>query len=74
METDSDRAILPVPFVPGDPPSQVPLERMGLDGTMDGVRVVGRVTGLIADIDLGDGRRVVSCAFTIEAEPATWEE
>ena len=108
------RPILPVPFVPGDPPSQVPLEQMSLDGEMDDVRVVGLVTGVIpaielaedvlaplipeegsgnlskeqlletlrtfanldtmADIDLGDERRAVSCAFIIEAEPAAWEE
>jgi hypothetical protein len=114
MESGSDRAILPVPFVPGDPPSQVPLERMTLTGDLDGDELVGTITGVIpameladdvlsplipaegsgglsreqllaalrtfagleniADIDLGDERRGVSCAFSVRAEPAVWTE
>jgi hypothetical protein len=113
MSVRADAAVLPVPFLPDQPPSMVPMRRMSLTGTaaVDG-DVVGVVAGAIpalaladdvladlippegignlsreqllrtlrafanletiADIDLGDGERAVSCALAIRAEPATW--
>lgn len=108
----ADHAILPVPFVPGDPPSEVPMRDMRLRGTAD-ADLDAVVTGLIpsqqladdvladlipeegsgsmsreqllnllstfadlpaiADIELSEEERAVSCALSLYAEPAAWE-
>lgn len=110
----AERAVLIVPFVPGEPPSAVPLERVTLSGTLSGETINGTLVGLIpsqeladdvliglipeegvgnlskealsntvkrlaeldtiADIDMGDGRRAVSCAFKVEGTVETWAE
>ena len=114
FSVSADNAELVVPFVAGEPPSVVPLERETFWGTMDGESVDAVIAGVIpseqlasdvlaplipeegvgsqskesllstlktlsaletiSDIDLGDGRRGVSCAFRVKASAATWVE
>lgn len=114
FEVGAERAVLIVPFVPGEPPSPVPMERVKLAGTLDGDTLDATLTGLIpaqeladdvlvdlipeegvgnlskeqilntlntivgletmADIDMGDGRRAVSCTLSVRAAAADWLE
>lgn len=108
----ADTAVLPIPFLPDEPPSAVPMRQMSLSGTAD-TSVEAKVTGLIpaqlladdvladlipeegvgnlsreqllntlntfanlesiADIELNEQERAVSCALSLRAELAEWE-
>jgi len=55
MSARAEVAVLPVPFIPGEPVSLVPVRRMGLRGDAEvDVAVVGMVTGLIPAERLAD--------------------
>jgi hypothetical protein len=109
----TDEALLPVPFLPDEPPAQVPLVQARFAGTRADDALEGRMAGAIpadrlvddvladlipdegfgnlsreeaielvrdlasleimADVDLGDGERAVSCAFQVTAVPADWD-